>query len=584
MYVRKSLVTVLAMVIVAVVLGVMLRWPGRAKGPRYVFLICLDAVRPDHLGCYGYARDTSPRIDDLAERGILCEDAVSQAPWTVPSVATILSSRFPCQHGARATEGTRVIYSGVGNSFVKILSEEGFKTSLFTGGMLLDAKIPASELTMSALEWFKDNLDQRCLIIIHHYDTHIPYVAPPECTDRLNPGYSGPYKYRFGNLEMLRQARVGRLADVLDLNHADIAQIKALYDCQIMRGDESIGMLVDSLAAWSRLEDAMIIIFADHGEEFLEHGSIDHGQTVHEESIRVPLVVFCPSIIDRPARLGRQCGLIDIAPTILDVLGIEMPPEFEGVSLLEQKPLWQGENPLRPCGLPATCLVAEAIARRSERKALRRPPWKLIFDPFSGETELYNIEADPFEASNLADTEPQIAAALLDTLLIMERYYPGGWCVAWRVEDAGVISGKVRLDSKIIEAVGHGIVPEIDAEADSLVISEDWQQVRFRSVSSAGWEGLEIRMASGASAVFEIEIEGAERTEATVGNRTSPSDLPLELEPSQARVSRRDLRSLYAGAGTGLLIYWLEPGRDPAAKQPRQEELRRQLKAIGYLE
>ena len=113
---------------------------------------------------------------------------------------------------------------------------------------------------------------------------------------------------------ILKKARIGRLSEI-GLTDSDIRHIKALYDCEIVRTDASVGALVDSLEAWGRLERAMIIITADHGEEFLEHGSLDHGQTLYDESLKVPLVIFAPACVDAGGRFPEQVGLIDIGPT-----------------------------------------------------------------------------------------------------------------------------------------------------------------------------------------------------------------------------------------------------------------------------
>jgi hypothetical protein len=353
-----------------------------------------------------------------------------------------------------------------------------------------------------------------------------------------------------------------------------------------MRADESVGMVVDSLTSWDRLDRSMIIIFADHGEEFLEHGSIDHGQTVHEESIKVPLIVFCPGIIRGPQRSNQQVGLIDLGPTIFDALDLDQPPHFEGRSLLPMVSPGGVEPPsdIRPCGLPYAYMISEAIARRTEKKAIRKPPWKLIFDPFFGASGLYNLSQDPYERNNLLDARPDLVSDLTDTLLIMEKYYPGGWCVAWRNATPVTIRGRLKVDSGLLEAVGHNILPEIDYEVDSLLISEDWTEVYFRSETAPDWEGIEARMRSAADATFEMEWEGHGDLTAVVGQNLEPVDLPVSVSPSQAAVRRGDLGSLFARSESDVVIYWIEPGSDPVARQKKQEELKRQLKAVGYIE
>ncbi|HVP56463.1 MAG TPA: sulfatase [bacterium] len=602
---RKAIATAAAIVaVVAALISLAARKPAP---PQYVFMLCFDATRPDHLSCYGYSVKTTPRLDQLAAHGVVFDDAVSQAPWTTPSVATIMSSSFPCQHGARRSEGSRVPYTGLATNFIESLGPQGWQTGLFTGGLAIDQKIPSADLTRGVLTWLKENKDKRCFAVIHNYGTHSPYVADAECIEALDPGYRGRFRLSFGDFDVLKQARVGRLGEVLHLTDADLKHVKALYDCQIMSADAALGTLVDSLKTWGLLKRSMIIVFADHGEEFLEHGSIDHGQTVYEETIRVPLVIYCPSLVSRAKRIPEQVGLIDLAPTILDILGYPKPAEFEGRSLA---PLFSSHfkaspDSIRPCGLPYRYLVAESIARRSEKKALRCPPWKLIFDPVFGGVELYDISKDPHETNNLIDTRPEVAARLTHTLLVLEKYYPGGWCIAWRGPASGAVSGKVEVDSSLVESLAHNFYPELDTRTDSLTTSGDWRQTRFLTGAADGWKAVEIRMADRACGTINLKAKGATGAPSqapslltTLGKGTSLWPFPIKICPDSARVDRSNLHDLFRsldlatgapGGSSGraswqCVVYWLEPGSEPTAKVAKDRELRKQLKAIGYIE
>jgi len=582
---RRRLLILVA--VAAVIVAAAFLWmEKRPSKPQYIFLFTMDALRRDHLGCYGYSLNTSPLTDRLAAQGFLFEDAVTQASWTTASVATIVSSTFPCQHGLRMRPSDRTPFGGLDTNFIKMLSSLGFKTASFMGGISMKEKIPAVELTDEALRWLKQNRDSKCLVWIYSYETHFPYVATEDCLRRLDPGYQGPYALRFADMEVLKQARLGRFAET-GLTQADVRHLRALYDCQIMSSDRAVGVLVDSLRAWGCLEKSMIVIFADHGEEFLEHGTLEHGQNLYETTLRVPLVVFCPALRAKPKRIPGQVGLIDIGPTVFDLLGIEKPASFEGRSLA---PLMSSRFPApgdtsRPCGLPASCLVAEAIAHRPEVKALRCPPWKLIFDPFFGASELYDLSADPRETRNLIDLKTDVAARLTQTLLLMERYYPGGWCMAWR-DPSGTrkVRGRVEVKGTLIEAVAHNFFPETDTATDSLATSQDWTTARFSSTGSAAWKGLEVRMAADAAATFDLRIEGMPQVRASVGWGGEPIALPAVLSPDRARVERKDLRRLFQSQSGECVVFWIAPGAEPTAKEQKANELRKQLKAIGYIE
>jgi hypothetical protein len=468
--------------------------------------------------------------------------------------------------------------------------DQGFQESYIIGGErdVLE-KIAAQQLSEAAIAWLRSHRDDRCFLLLHHYDTHYPYKATPACMNRFDPDYNGEYRLRFGDssLRILKKARVGRLAEI-GLTEADIRHIKALYDCEILRTDASIGALVDSLDAWGRLDRAMIIITADHGEEFLEHGSIEHGQTLYDESLRVPLVVFSPSQVDAGSKVSEQVGLIDLGPTILQSEGIGIPESFEGRSLM---PLISDRfeappDQVRPIGLPYSCYVAESIAHRPEKKALRCPPYKIIFDPFFGTTELYNIEVDPHETHDLSGERPDLAMQMLDVLLTaMEPYYSGGWRIAWRGPDkAAVIEGMVDIPQGLIETVGHNLLPEEDPHVDALVTSYDKKRVAFRSQVDPAWEGVELRMAEPEKASFDIHISGSTKARVQVGHQVRDLTFPVTLDPAEATLGRRDLGRVFAETPADLVIYWVDPGSQPSALDEQQAELRRKLKAIGYID
>jgi arylsulfatase A-like enzyme len=584
---------------------------GKQGEPQYVIVILMDAVRPDHLGCYGYYRDTTPRIDRLAEDGVVFEDAIAEAPWTLPSLATILSSTFPCQHGAKRVEGANVAMKDREVTFVEILADAGYRTcamssaKLFTPSLGLSQgfqesyivgeghvleKVAAIDLSRAAITWLRRNRGDKCFLFIHHYDTHYPYKADEDCLNRFNPDYEGPYRFRFGDesLRILKMARAGRLSEALTLTPADVVQIKTLYDCELARTDRAIGMLVDSLSTWGCLKKSLILISADHGEEFLEHGSLEHGQTVYDESIKVPLVIYGPGLIDEAGRVGDQVGLIDFGPTILEAAGLKIPARFEGASLLPylSSRFKSTHGDLRPSGLPFSCLVSEAIAHRPEKKALRCPPWKLIYDPFFGAGELYNLAHDPGETENLIETEPEVASDLTDILLTsLQTYYPGGWCIAWRnPEGVGTISGSVTVDKRMIEVVGHDLYPELDPLLDSLVTSPDRRSLAFRSLLEKRWEGVEIRMASREPAGIDLIVRDAGELRTVVGQEPRQLTFPVRLTPEDAEVGRDELHRLFRRDDVDVAIYWIDPGSQPVARDEKQRELRRKLKAIGYID
>jgi choline-sulfatase len=602
------LVLILALLIAMGAVYLARRGPG---APQYVILIFMDAVRPDHLGCYGYDRNTSPRIDTMAAEGALFDDAVAEAPWTLPSVATVLSSTFPSQHGAKRREGKNVPMKSGEETFVEILGANGYRTcalstaKIYTPSLGLKRgfeesyviggdndvleKVAAMELSGAAITWLRMHKQEKCFLLIHHYDTHYPYKASAACANRFDPDYNGEYRLRFGDstLRILKKARAGRLAEI-GLTDADIRHIKALYDCEILRTDASIGMLADSLDAWGCLDKSMIIVTADHGEEFLEHGSIEHGQTVYDESLKVPLVIFAPSLVERGIRIEEQVGLIDIGPTILEAAGIRIPGTFEGRSLMPflSSRFEKTGQALRPSGLPYSCYMSESLAHRPEKKALRCPPWKLIFDPFFGTSELYNLVDDPLETTDQSAARPDIVSDLTDILLAaMGSYYPGGWGIAWRGTDPQEsVEGSAEVEAGLIETVGHNLLPEAYPDKDVLSTAPGGRSVSFRSQLDNRWEGVELRMAGPGRLGLDVEIAGSNKLQVQIGRQLRDVVFPITIDPAEARVGRRDLGEIFRETRADLVVFWVDPGSEPTALDERQEELRRKLKAIGYID
>jgi hypothetical protein len=166
----------------------------------------------------------------------------------------------------------------------------------------------------------------------------------------------------------------------------------------------------------------------------------------------------------------------------------------------------------------------------------------------------------------------------------MERYYPGGWCVAWRSPgDSTRIRADCRIPGGLLEAVGHNVFPEIDPDSDTLTISEEWKRVTVSTLCGPGWEGVEIRMAHRSDLLLDLTADGRP-LHARVGEGRTETGLPARISPDRARAGRRKLDRLFRGEDIECVVFWVEPGSEPTAKRQKQQELRRQLRSIGYIE
>ena len=387
--------------------------------PRNLVLISLDTLRADHLGCYGYGRDTSPRLDALAGASVLFESAVSQANETVHSHRSLLTSAYPAQ----------ALMQRDRQGLAQILSDHGFATGGFTGGgpmsrdfgfdagfdEFVDRGKRIEVKREQALQWL-DGLPaetssgkDRFFLFLHCFDIHAPY-GPPE-----------PYLSWFGadnpstitprdTVDLGRKIR--RLHEFADfegevrLSDDDRQRMVDLYDGGIRYTDEMVGRFLDDLAERGLLENSVVVILADHGEEFWDHGSVFHGHTLYQELTHVPLIIHIPGF--EPRRIVQRVALLDLLPTLLDIFGVEEPgAAFAGVSLM---PLLRGESQARS-GAP---LISESV--EPGHYSVIEDGYKLIrrFDP--DRTELYRLDADSAEQDDLSLLEEERAGRMGELL------------------------------------------------------------------------------------------------------------------------------------------------------------------------
>lgn len=376
-----------------------------------IVIIVVDTLRQDRVGCYGYRRNTTPNIDRLAQEGILFRNAVSSAPWTSPSIGTLLTSQHPCVLGISDK------FEPIDSRFPLIsqmLKKYGYATYGIVSHTLVSANlgfgrgfdkydetsirghggISSPRVTNKAISFLRDfsvqeGFNRPFFLFLHYFDPHYHYVLHK----RYNyyPSYSG--KIKNGNiLELLRMRD--------SISSDDIKYLLALYDSEIAFTDEGIGMLSDELKNLGFYDNSMIILTSDHGEEFMERGWIGHTITLHEELLRVPLIIKTPGCQHRT--IDSQVGLIDIVPTIYQYLGLKIPDGLEGEALdldpgaqIKSRPVFSETFMTMP--LDILYEDVEPIAFRSV--TLR--DWKLIYDERKQTKQVYNLYEDPHERNNL---------------------------------------------------------------------------------------------------------------------------------------------------------------------------------------
>ncbi len=321
--------------------------PTSARAGRNVLLISIDTLRADHLGSYGYARPTSPRLDAFAAESFLFENAIAHAPSTEPSHASIFTSLLPVRHGA-----LRAHRQGISpdvTTMAELFRGAGYRTVSFNGGGQVAAAFGFDrgfELYQSstgdfaaqvdsAIRWLREHDEASFFMFLHTYEVHAPYAAAPRYLDLFDAGYDGPLPDETSPRLILEIANGDVAVDAADLRH-----IIATYDAQIRSVDDAFGRLVDFLAASGRDQDTLVLFTSDHGEELGEHGRIgDHSFGLHDEVLRVPLILRPPGARAGGARIAAQVRGIDILPTLLELVGQPLPKQLEGASLV---PLMSG--------------------------------------------------------------------------------------------------------------------------------------------------------------------------------------------------------------------------------------------------
>ena len=431
----------------------------RARDPRpNVLLISMDTTRADHLSVYGYARDTSPSLRALAERGTLFEIAYAPSATTGPSHASLFTSLPPISHGV-LKNGRRL--NGEFETLAEILAEAGYETSAVVSSFVLsgrfgygqgfgffdedfsNANVPqgttlwegrsisgkfygsADDTTRRALSWLdaRDHPGSPFFLFVHYFDPHDPYL-PPE-------GYSPPF--RPGPKEALK------------LNRSVF-----LYDTLLSFTDHEIGRLLEAFEARGLARDTLVIVTGDHGEGLMQRGHMFHGVHLYEEGVRVPLIFSWPGEIPPDRVSAGPISLVDLAPSILELAGIGPHHALEGQSLAAAIRGLSRIDPERPVHLYRRPYegeqVADGVYAEGEKFALRRGPWKLIEGPAENSLELFDLEGDPLETRNLACVEPEVVARMREDL------------TRWRGQARRETSGLRPLDDEErlrLEALGY---------------------------------------------------------------------------------------------------------------------------------
>ena len=361
-----------------------------------VLLISIDTLRADHVGAYGFPRPTTPNIDALAREGVLFKDVHTPVPMTLPAHVSMLTGTLPPTHGLRDNLQNRLAEGS--RTLAGLLKARGFATGAVVSTFVLDRQFglgqgfdsyddrfqsvhkigdlserKGDETTRVARDWLEGHKDKAFFLFVHFYDPHDPY-EPPE-----------PFASQWKDQP---------------------------YEGEVAFADQCVGQVLDKLRQLGLYDSTLIVITGDHGEMLGEHGELNHGFFIYEGALRVPLVMRVPRAQAGPRQVDLPVSLIDIVPTVLSLVGAEVPRELPGVDLSA----WLAG---RGAGGGARPLYAETVTPTryygtSSLLGVIADGWKYIE---TTRPELYDLRSDPQEAVNLVQREPARADALAKTLV-----------------------------------------------------------------------------------------------------------------------------------------------------------------------
>jgi arylsulfatase A-like enzyme len=418
--------TGLALILFAVAVGPGCSGPA-ADRPAVAFeqppiiIVDIDTLRADHLGCYGYHRPTSPHIDAFSEESVLFEWCFAQGPNTPPSQASILTGLYPTTHGRI---GNNQLISDEVVTLAEVLRDRGYETAAFVDGGLMagrygydqgfdlyDDEAGHLEVIGPKVErWLDDRLvdparaGRSFLLLVHTYDVHSPYEITPEPHRSmfLSEVDEPPRSYRSNMSGVMAEVWKARgSAEPPQLDRVQMDWAVAMYDGGIHHVDHWFGELMKRLADQGVLEQAIVVVISDHGDEFQEHGSLFHDR-LYATVTRIPLIIRFPGAGWR-GRVAQTVESIDLMPTVLEAVGAAIPDPVQGRSLL---PACRGES------LESRTAFSES-PYYGRRIAAAGPEHRLLWTKQDASEELYRYRDDPLEAENLAAGELEQSRRLM---------------------------------------------------------------------------------------------------------------------------------------------------------------------------
>lgn len=462
---QRALAAILLLCLIPVVRFFATEWrwtlPGTGStmaratsGTPNVVVVSIDTIRADHVGRSARGPSLTPNLDRIADDGIAFTNAFTTSPWTLPAMASFFTGLVPHRHHAGATTNGRdplarsalpvsvwtmtsalrqlglrtqaivtnpylALAYGLGGSFDSF-QNLSIESELFVGSRdttlmrLVTTALPAivstdrgGAVSDRAVGWLDAHgTDAPFFLWVHYVDPHAPYSAGGRSRNKSFRGDSVLGDAPAGPEPLLTSPDVARLrSGEIRLNAQERDTVRALYADEIRGVDEAAGRVIQALDRLGLRDSTLVVVVGDHGEEFWEHGGVEHGHTVYDEVLRVPLIMRWPGHLPAGRRVDSLCRITDVAPTVLDLLGAPVPPDLDGTSLVG---VVQGTDHAE------RTLVAENMLFSEERVGIRTDAWKYVRWA-TGKSEAYDLTHDPGEQRDVA-ADP-VVRARLDALL-----------------------------------------------------------------------------------------------------------------------------------------------------------------------
>jgi len=566
-----------------------------------VLLIASDTLRADRLSAFGYSRPTTPNLERLARAGVRFTQARSQAPWTLPSFSSILTSQYPSQHGAGrgghdewtplepgvttlAGSLARVGWTTAGITSNHLISPEyrldqGFESYAVPGeGQWRRLGLESVEIDAPlVVDFVERHRSAPWFLFWHLMDPHLPYTTDSALRAKFTaPDYDGRFRGPTREVPFrVLDPRPGRRWFTHEgppkpppLTDADKQFVSDYYDAEVAEIDRAIGQVLDALEKSGQWERTIVALVADHGEGLGDHGHYHHGYTLFDDQVHIPLIVRIPGG-QQGATRGDPVQAIDLAPTLLSALHVPVPPEFAGVDLLAPTP--SGVALLRPVFLEYPSYDSSA------QKGVLLGKFKYLHDPWFHTEALYDVIADPQETKDLLALHPEIAArsrALLDEFR-WEHLQRGRFHLRLQAKAGQRLRLAISTDDLFDANFAARPAPDerdfsLDFGRQRLVLDTTLASERFELVCWCRGDNLRI----GATLDGQPLAVGL-RLGAASENVALPFSLARDAVPTVAG-------DTLAPPRPGEALFWMEPGAGNATPViPSPEELE-MLRRLGY--